>query len=168
MQFCDRCMQPECTRSQTGRSKFEQRVVDWNEKLFVTPPRLDPNDPQYVRLTAPKFLMVDVGPVPEVRTSAWVDPRDLSDQSPTAQASAPKPVTTATPTVHGPPASKSDLFRLSNVNTPLTAPRMLRGSEKPSPKVDPWTGSEAPISSGEVVLKPGTKIRLGGGQGGGV
>jgi hypothetical protein len=88
--FCDRCFQTECTRSQSAGDRFEQRVTDWHKKLFVSPPRMDPQDPRFSMLAAKKFLMIDTGPIPEVgRSSAWLDPRDLNEGSPTR---APAPV----------------------------------------------------------------------------
>lgn len=165
--FCDRCMQPECTRSQVGGSKFEQRIQDWNRKLFLEPPLLDAHDPRHASITSKRFLMIDTGPIPEIRTSSggsWVDPRDLSDANPGAtprSISAPLAPPPAPPQQDQAAPTQATVARVATTNTPLRAPQMLPGAPVASPKAD-WVGSETSSASGDKVMQPGSKIRLGG------
>jgi hypothetical protein len=169
MMFCDRCMQEECTRSRIGESRFEQRVQNWQQNLFVAPPRMDPTDPRFSRIAAQKFLTIDSGPISEVRTNQWVDPRDLAESSapmitpprapapvtPKLEVSQPKPApAVATQTV---PATR---LPLTPMNTP--AQRGVMIGDAPATKAkDPWA-PPAPANPDEVVLTPGAKVTVGG------
>lgn len=53
--FCDRCFQPECTRSNYGKSRFDQRVTTWKERLFTKVPRMEPGDPRFLDITHQQF-----------------------------------------------------------------------------------------------------------------
>lgn len=167
LQFCDRCLQPECTRSQAGESKFEARVSNWQERLFTDVPRLDPNDPRVGPIRAKKFLEIDAGPVPEIRASpasAWVDPRDLDsgpqdlDASPknpqaseepipsapsapsTIQEPPPKTLAEEPSTPPPAPAQPQQQARANLMNTPFQQGQMLGGRPRPAvPEAnDPW------------------------------
>jgi len=160
MAFCDRCMQPECTRSRFGTSKFEHRVGNWYETLFANPPRMTPDDPLYAKLAGQKFLMVEPGGPLEVQS--WTDPRDLVDSTPTV----------ITPPVENSPIepakvakdstqkgdSKSQILNLTHMNTPKAEPKMLGNSLIPQEKKGSWVEPEAP--TGEKIVAPGSKIRL--------
>lgn len=76
MAFCDRCFQKECSRSQFGTSRFEQRVGRWQERMFQ-PPALPKNDPRYPAIIAKKFLNLATGPTPSIQAKEWVDPKTL-------------------------------------------------------------------------------------------
>jgi hypothetical protein len=56
--FCDRCFQPECTRSNYGKSRFDQRVTTWKERLFTKVPRMEPGDPRFLDITHQQFRPV--------------------------------------------------------------------------------------------------------------
>jgi hypothetical protein len=168
LMFCDRCRQVECTRSRVGDSKFERRVANWERDLFGAPPRMDPQDPRFQLFSAKKFLTIDMGPMPEVRTSsAWVDPRSLNEGA----SSGIKPVTRPDPEFMKPqpraieqnPAPRQQIpGRVAALNTPTNGPRMLNNAPPPAPKPDPWAGPKAPQGSGETVVSPGAKVRTGG------
>lgn len=57
--FCSRCYQPLCTRSQA--TSFDRRVQTWLERLFINPPRKDD----------PKIASQDFR---EVNLIRWNDP----------------------------------------------------------------------------------------------
>src|SRR5689334_9448477 len=82
--WCSRCFQSECTRSIFGKSKFDARVQNWEDRLFRSVPRIDPSDGRAQGI-AKKFLDV---PNQTQGASAWVDPRDLE---PTKLISVPNP-----------------------------------------------------------------------------
>lgn len=191
LQFCDRCLQPECTRSQAGESKFEARVSNWQERLFTDVPRLDQNDPRFGSIRAKKFLEIDAGPVPEIRASSassWVDPRDLDsgsqdlDESPKNPQASGEPVPSAPSTTQEPPpktlaeeptppppapAQQQQQAQANLMNTPFQQGQMLGGRPRPAvPEAkDPWA---APVpkratETGDVkVVEPGARIKLGG------
>ena len=158
LQFCSRCVQPECTRSQHGKSKFDQRVTTWESRLFVDVPRMALTDPRFQSFQAKKFSEIDTGRVPEVQ--GWVDPRDLEPETPmeavepVSEPQEPEPdkVEKAAPSSQEPAMGQ----------TPNRRGQMLGGkktpAKKPSEKSDPWAPKKTP--EGKVV-KPGAKIRLG-------
>jgi hypothetical protein len=176
-QWCDRCVNPECVRSAVGTSKFDIRVTDWERKLFTDPPRLPPDDPLYAAITAKRFITIDPGRTPEIR-SDWVDPRDLKEAEPpplvvaapkAEPAPAPK-VEPAPPTPEARPATppkpstspRSPPGFLLGANAPDQSGKILPGAPRePTTKVDPWAAPEPP-QPGDVVVQPGARIKMGG------
>jgi len=80
LQFCDHCLNRDCARSQAGKSKFEQRTVAWEDRLFNEVPQLDPEDPRVEAIQAKRFL--EASPKgPHEAQSSWDDPRDLTESS---------------------------------------------------------------------------------------
>jgi hypothetical protein len=164
LQFCTRCLQPECTRSQHGKSRFDQRVHSWESRLFLDIPRMDGEDPRFVDIRAQKFM--DMGRTPEVQ--AWVDPQDLVEPEPEPE---PEPNTYEIPkTTQIAAETITDLDEqgpkpapAAPANTSNRRGQMLGGKKvdvkAPQPVSDPWVPKKAP--KGEVV-QPGAKIRLGG------
>lgn len=82
--FCSRCMQSECQRSLAGKSLFEARVHTWEDRLFKNPPKMDPSDPRFARISAQEFPDIQPSPyfIPNIgesprQQSDWVDLRDL-------------------------------------------------------------------------------------------
>jgi hypothetical protein len=138
LQFCRRCRQPECSRSQVGESRFEQRVSTWEDRLFLQVPTMSPEDPRYPRISAQKFIRgPSRGRTPEVRGS-WVTPKELEKS---------EPKTIITP----------------QGNTPYTPGQMIKGAPPTTPKPvkDPWE-AQPPKNTTENVVLPGAKIRLAG------
>lgn len=189
--YCGRCAQPECSRSQHGKSRFDQRVQNWQERLFTKVPRMDPKDPRFELVSAKNFKMIDVGPSVVIGgSSAWLDahtpstpapaedepapdtdpmsPPEPAQPSPTDpippplhEASAPLP---ASPLAAGPPAAPAPRHVLL-MNTPnQPGGRMLPGAPNvtttPPARRDAWA---APTGSDEKIVKPGARIKLGGG-----
>lgn len=173
--WCSRCGNPECVRSTVGLSKFERRVDNWNEKLFIDPPKLTPDDPRFAQIAALKFITIDVGRTPEINTppkSAWVDPEELKEPEPVPQiVTSPALVGEASPPQkeQAPPPSPpkpmvsgtSATMSLVGQNTPNQSGKVLRGSPAaPTTKGDPW--SPEPPDPSEVIVQPGAKIKMGG------
>ena len=168
MAFCDRCMQPECSRSTHGKSKFDQRTQKWVENLFTNVPRMDPSDPRYREIAAQGFHMIDPS---NSASSDWMDPRDLKPETtsiilpsgfipppvspPVEIKEAPAPKVKPNPTQGIP----RDILLM---NSPGHSGSYLPGAPtKPteiSPKRDPWAVPES--SPGEVVVEKGAKIRF--------
>lgn len=171
--WCKQCLNPECERSQHGKSLFDQRTISWEERLFTQVPRMSQDDPRYLSITRQAFHTIDVGPTPEVRTSAWHDPRDLGAAPapthfsapvpmpapvPPAPAPAPVvrelkpsgPVTSAQPAqapIPPPAAPVRPALRPQQpvpMNTPSPQGRMLHGAPVPAPAPDPWSGPSKP------------------------
>lgn len=193
-QFCGRCVQPECSRSQFGKTKFDQRVSTWEERLFTQVPRMPSSDPRFVQISAKQFKMFDPGPTPSVSTSsAWMDPRDIVEPpAPQVivepQQAAPVPVEedvltdlaekvpeSTAPAVVQPQntvETRKALHQLALTNTSGQGGRMLGGAPPPAPKAAPvpkdaWEpAKEQPKpSSDEPVVRRGATVRLGGGSG---
>lgn len=153
--FCGRCFQPECGRSQYGKSKFDQRVASWADRLFLNVPKLDPNDPRYAPLSSQKFLTIDTGRTPEIR-STWVDPNE-----PEAPAPQPPIMTAAPPETPAPPPEVTGGVlprRVLLANAPSQAGKVLGSSGQPVRK-DPWATPEPPA---DPVVAPGSRIKIGG------
>jgi len=172
-QFCSRCQQPECTRSQYGTAGFDQRVSTWLERLFTEVPRMEPSDPRFGKIQAQKFFMVEPS-LGSVTTSGW-DMPDLGVSTEGAPASVKEeaaPIPAAALVVPDPTEAPSDeateqvpsttLHRnLLLMNTPAQPGRMLQGGvplTKPGGKVA-W---QAPAPSDAPIVKPGGRVKLGG------
>jgi hypothetical protein len=147
--FCIRCFQPECSRSQDGKSKFDHRVATWAERLFLNVPKLDTSDPRYGKLSAQKFITIDTGRVPEV---GWVDP--LEPQAAPREDPPPPPEVPQAPGV----ARVAVPGHLALANAPSQAGKVL-GSGGQSARRDAWA---VPEKSAEPVVAPGSRIKLGG------
>lgn len=168
--WCARCLNLECTRSIGGKSKFEARVSTWEERLFLNPPRMAPDDPRFEKIAAQKFITIDVGRTPNV-SSAWVDPTDLVEP----QAAAPAPIATQpvvaassearVPTVQkdtGTPTSASIPVRLALGNAPDQSGKTLPSPPSASiSKRDPWAAPE-PSDTNETIVTPGASVKLRG------
>lgn len=160
-QFCSRCLRPECTRSQHGKSKFDQRVATWESRLFTDVPRMSMSDPRFEQFQAKRFLEIrpSGGRIPEVQ--GWVDPRDLDQPKAEATPEVPEPQVeevTQKPPIQEPPTPPANTR-----NTPNRRGQMVGGKKvdvRPTkPVSDPWEPKKAPE---EKIVKPGTKIRLSG------
>lgn len=56
--WCNRCLQPGCTRSLYGTTKFEQRVTTWLDRLFLKVPRMETGDPRFSDISSKEFRPV--------------------------------------------------------------------------------------------------------------
>lgn len=131
MAFCDRCFQKECSRSQFGTSRFEQRVGRWQERMFQ-PPALPKNDPRYPAIIAKKFLNLATGPTPSIQAKEWVDPKTL--EQPVIQ-TVPELVKTPDP----PPVE------VIREPPPVVPPLEAKAKPVPEPKIEvPEPKIEAP------------------------
>ena len=182
---CSRCLNPECTRSLAGASKFDQRVSTWYERLYGNVPRMSTEDPRYAKISGQKFLMIDGGRVPSISTSssAWLDPRDLErppeapklalpvippkrpDPPPTASAPPEAAQALPTPETH----QKYSPRNLMLANAPVQPGQMIQSATgTPAPPAqapkDPWAAppSTTTASPGVKVVKPGATVKLGG------
>lgn len=178
---CKFCINAECSRSQFGKTKFDQRVSTWEERLFSKVPRMNPADPRFTLISGQKFLSLDVGRVPEVGSS-WMDPRDLEAQQGPLGAAPPAPVvnveaavvtqapTQASDQPVSPPAVTAPKLvsrRMVLGNTPSQSGTVLPGGASPStPSADPWAApTPAPATATETpanVVKPGATVKLRG------
>jgi hypothetical protein len=188
-QFCDRCFQPECTRSQHGGSKFERRVTTWEDRLFKNPPKMDRGDPRYQQISAKKFLTIQTPIQVRGQKAAWMDPRELVEKLPIPEVRIktpvippilkpepiPEPVAQKeiAQVVQKPPEPKTEPKQAPGVagslmNTPSVGAQMLQGHKKEEPpaKKDPWIVNPGVTGSGQSgdvgkVVQPGAKIRFG-------
>lgn len=171
-QHCNRCFQSECVRSQYGKSNFDSRVTNWEDRLFTNVLRLDPSDPRYQTVTAPKFLEIPIGHA-HVQ-SAWLDPREIETpvlvtvpqqivlpvqepvKEPEVLVEAPKEPEKRPDPVQSKP---SEVGR--PLNTPNVPRQMLGGGavQSAAPVLDPWQPKQG-LRPGEVAVQPGAKIRF--------
>lgn len=172
-QFCFRCLQPECSRSQHGKSRFEARIGNWEQRLFTSIPRMPESDPRYITLHTKKFVDIDPGRIPEIgrAPAAWIDPRDLDVAPESPQSSgqpknrepepeAPAPLASVAPEAQEEPRpAPTAVPKL--MNTPVQQGRMIGGS-KPAPPRDPWEVKAPTETTGIKVVKPGARIKIGG------
>lgn len=170
--FCSRCLQPECARSQAGKSKFDQRVTQWEDRLFLKVLQMNPEDERYRNITAQKFLVVN--PSNPGTQTAWMDPRDVE---PTKVISLPEPapvVVVAPPPVLEEKLPELDLIPITPEppapvlrpqvlrNTPNQPRQMIGGAAPPAPAsvLDPWQPKQ-PLKPGEQLVEPGARIKFG-------
>jgi len=174
--FCDRCLQPECTRSTYGTSKFDQRTQTWVQRLFTEVPRMDPKDPRFDLIASQGFSPMD----PEIPSqgSEWVDPRDAPKAKIISVPSAfiephenqEIPTPEALVELKAPrarPRTSSALPReVLTMNTKNNGEMYLPGATRlmGKPKKDPWAATE-PQGTSEVVVQKGATVRLGSGSG---
>lgn len=167
--WCARCLSLECTRSIAGKSRFEQRVSTWEDRLFLNPPRMEPDDPRFQQISAKRFITIDVGRTPEIR-SAWTDPRDLEEpQNPTP------PVATKTEPVASSETRTASIPNdlASNRSAPIPVQLALGNAPDQSgktlpippsasiPKRDPWAAPETNDPT-EQIISPGATVKLRG------
>jgi len=175
--FCSRCMQPECTRSQHGKSKFDRRTLTWEDRLFLGVPKLSESDPRYLPILNADFRTISEGPTKvSIHNPSWNDPRDIPKNSAeiakvplgtvSIESQPPleeNPEKSLAPTL---PSVVKDLPKhLLLLNAPAQ-PSMLPGALQ-QPQPDPWAG---PVPKGEPlpsapIVKKGAKIKFGGSSG---
>ena len=173
---CDFCVQPECTRSLFGTSKFEQRVSTWKERLFTQVPRMDQNDPRFADISAKGFIIIPPEALTAKSSGAWLDPRDFksssvsvpdtvpvsesqpTEKSPTAQVEQ-KPTTPSAPQESKPASLPREVVL---INTPMQRGIMLAGAptSTPRPQRDQWDAPQ-PTKPGEKVVSRGATVRFG-------
>lgn len=189
---CRLCINPECTRSQFGQSRFDSRVKNWHERLFENVPRMTAQDPRFALFAGKKFLTLDVSHPLVVTSSAWMDPRDLEEPPmplppPTTEPSgaitavdlppivvpepasdAPKPIDVPSRSLPPPALTRKALpSHMILANTAPQQGQMLAG-RTPSVAPDKWSGpvSTAPATGASeiptVVVKPGSRVTIKG------
>jgi len=152
---CSRCMTSECSRSLLGGGKFERRIQSWEDRLFTNPPQLDPKDPRYMKIQGQRFLTLDVGRTPEIRSSGWIDPLAPAETQEAAPISPPSLIS-----VPAAPSSKLVLpRRLSGANAPDQSGKMVGAPAAPSR--DPWAASSLPPTT-DPTISPGGTVKLRG------
>ena len=185
--WCRRCVNPECTRSLYGQSRFDLRVNSWEDRLFKNPPRMAPDDPRYKVIAGKRFLTIDTGAPPEIRS--WVDPMAEAPPQPV-----PPPPVVVAPVVPPPveplpavevevqpqpelqpqagaqsqvqPRSETPFVGIVNrpevlsMNVPNQGGVILPGGVKPSPTPvkDPWAAPEP----AKNVIPVGGRVKFGG------
>jgi len=167
--YCSRCLQPECSRSTHGTTRFDQRVANWQERLFLKVPRMDPGDPRFEEISSREFH-----PVQETLVvQGWGDsdpepPKSTPPETLTEIVSSgeqeEKPHFQPTPT----PSSISHSVLL--MNTRVESEQYLSGAPKPpgqsdsAKKKNSWGAPEQSTPS-EVVVATGATVRFGSGPG---
>jgi hypothetical protein len=172
--FCDACVQPECNRSLFGKSKFEQRVSNWHERLFTAVPRMDLNDPRFPEISSKGFVIINPEALSVNASSDWLDPRDIKPVSVSVPetVSSPSEVVEEVPVIDAPPPTspRPATPTLSAkdavlVNTPSQRGIMLPGAPQITrPQRDQWD-SPQPVRPGEKVVQRGATFRFGGVEG---
>jgi hypothetical protein len=187
MAFCDRCLQPECTRSTHGSSKFDQRVGTWKERLITEVPRMAQDDPRFEKIAQQGFV-----PVQESLTlsSGW-GPSDPVVEVPEAEVEPAPEIVPAPPPevvisessevdegpIHFQPqaqpeaGSKNIPRDVLLMNTDNRGELYLPGAPKSQAsggpvkkKVDSWGAPEQSHAS-EVIVERGATVRFGSGSG---
>lgn len=167
--WCNRCIQVECVRSGLGKaSRFEDRVSNWHERLFEKIPRMAQNDPRFLAIARQGFATIDVGPIPEIRsTSAWHDPRDLADAAPMVVAPVapsrfvppqPEPVVAPEPTPLTPPTAVPVPPAVAQSPLPappaLTAPTPVQAPTAAQPPTRPRAPLNTPTQTKQMIDRP--------------
>jgi len=161
--FCSRCLQKDCTRSQAGKSRFEARISTWEDRLFNNVAKMDPSDERYKEISAQSFVSISANP--RGATASWVDPRDI-ETTKVISIPAPQPTVVPVPVFVPPEPPKPIVLPMASVgrlvNTPTKSGQIIgEGPQKASsPVSDPWR-TAPPLKPGDVVVKPGAKIKLG-------
>jgi hypothetical protein len=176
-QCCKHCINPECTRSAFGKTKFDQRVGNWYERMFSNVPRMNQEDPRFPKISAQRFLAINQ---PLTVNAGWIDPRDLVEETAPQiiEVSLPTPpiVIPSVKVVDGPPLVvtledvpppappvESPRSRPQTLNTPVKPGQMI---QPPAGQPKPGNSWDAPVPTMETqgvrVVKAGAKVKLGG------
>jgi len=164
--FCNRCLNPECSRSLAGKTKFEARTSTWYEALFESPQRMDRQDPRYPQISAQKFL--DVPGAPLQVSSDWIDPRDLEPPEPPVVSPKPQKVQSASKGSSDLPLLRPEVVQDSvvpsqspetRVQTPFKQGTVLKESAHKPVEKDPWA-SPTPSQNSVPIVSPGQKFRF--------
>lgn len=139
---CLHCINPECSRSSFGKSKFDIRVNTWYDRFFSNPPKMKPDDSRYKDFAAQKFQQVN----PELHlTTSWVESQKQEQET-----------------------NKNKFKNPVSINTPLRQSQMLANQEEPKkdllanqeePKKDSWEASVT-VDSKAPIVKPGERIKF--------
>jgi len=167
--FCSRCFQQDCSRSMHGNSRFEDRALNWESRLFTQVSKLDPQDERFRGILAKKFLTIL--PTGSGSTGSWLDPRDIETTKEilipaveqviqVTQVAVPKRDPDPDPAEPARPAGMPEpVLR----NTRVQARQMIGGHDPKSTQPvlnDPWQPAQA-LKSDEVLVQPGARIKLG-------
>ncbi len=58
---CFRCLRPECEKSSLNTSRFQDRIENWETRLFKSPPRMAPTDPRFLPIAGQRFELAAGG-----------------------------------------------------------------------------------------------------------
>jgi hypothetical protein len=171
--YCVRCLQPECSRSTHGVTKFDQRVATWQKRLFLKVPRMDKSDPRFGEIASKEFhpvqeaLIVQGWGVPEESISK----REILSEPPQE--------ITVDELPDSEPIAQNPYFQSSNastsretllLNTSVEKEQYLPGAQPPTKsdttkkRIDSWGAPEQSTPS-EVVVTAGATVRFGSGSG---
>jgi len=174
--YCVRCLQPECSRSTHGMTKFDQRVATWEERLFLKVPRMDQSDPRFGEIASKEFHPVQEALI----VHGWGAPdepvpkREILPEPPQEVTVTELP--DSEPVVHAPyfqPANAPSSISRETLllNTSVEREQYLPGaripttqSDTPKKRIDSWGAPEQSTPS-EVVVTAGATVRFGSGSG---
>lgn len=165
---CVRCVNPECSRSMYGKTRFEDRVQNWHERLFANVPRMDQGDDRFGKIAGQRFILID--PSSPGTPGDWVDPRDLETkttiQVPRSFAVKPpaSPEPAPTPVADVPQPTVNVPVELATVNTPVKSGQMLPQKSPEKPAAGEWVTPAAPTPHqvpDAQVIKSGARIKIG-------
>lgn len=176
---CANCFNRECTRSLSGKLKFDARTSTWYERFFGDKDVMDPNDARFASIAAQRFMVINPSRAQEVGSS-WADPRDLNNPAPPQvqvvslpEPPAPKIEVPEPPRVVVPSAPVNLKLRrdvpvhLLLANAPSQNGQMVAAppsaSIEPAPTQDPWTAPVQPPKSDVPVVSSGARVKMGGG-----
>jgi len=120
-QCCNHCINPECSRSLFGQSKFDRRVNTWYDRMFANVPRMDEGDPRFNSIAGQRFILINPDGPLEVH-SQW-------DEVPTEGSQPVRPVTLPEPEPEPESVVKGLLEHTTVLDDPIEFP------EEPPPVV---------------------------------
>lgn len=137
--WCSRCLQQECSRSRSREfpDRFTARTQTWAERLFTATPKMPETDPRFEIINKKPFEEVEVwGGKASVSVPVAIEaakPAPVWDAPPATEATEPQPVAQPLPT------------RFISEKLPNQSGRMVG------------------TATGETILQPGARVRLGSG-----
>jgi hypothetical protein len=161
-----------------GKSKFDQRTLTWEDRLFLKVPRMEKDDPRYLPIVGQDFKTVDVSRTTVHFPNAaprWNDPRELPKESEVPEAlEEPKPSISSpdplppfekveTSLAPPSPAGVKNLPRhLLLMNAP-SQPTMLPGALPAQQQAfaDPWLVPASKEDPSAPIVKKGARIKFG-------
>jgi hypothetical protein len=169
--YCARCLQPECTRSAHGSSKFDQRVATWEDRLFLKVPRMDSSDPRFESISSKEFHPVQESLVVHGWGATESDSAPKVEVIPEKSQEEVEPAGQSEPACYFQPISTPSSISRDTLllNTSVQSEQYLPGAPKnsgslnnPKKKIDSWGASEQSMPS-EVIVNAGATVRFGSG-----
>lgn len=181
-EFCNYCINNECTRSSSSSTLFEKRVQNWQENLFGSVPRASDTDTTYDIIRAKWYKAIPsigVTPDPTPPNTNMIVPQNKVIDTVAEKPKKPRPTKKRTRTEQGVISMSESPEKVSPAHSiGEEAPKPPIEAKEPPAQSPAQSPAQAPGPTGntswhtetflpdspntEVVIKPGGSFTFGG------